>query len=595
MNELLTTQEMAQADALAVAAGVPSIVLMENAGKAVAHEACRMRPHPGRIVVLCGPGNNGGDGYAAARLLKASGHEIRVYRLGDAGKLKGDAAEMARRLDGHVRPANSDALQSMDLIIDALFGAGLSRPLEGDAGEMIGAINSSGIPVLSIDVPSGVDGSTGAAAGPAIKADCTITFFRKKPGHLLLPGRALCGDVVVADIGIPDVVLQYPPPPPAEGAPSARRAEGAPSTRRGEGLGVGGSSRAESLGQNSSVATSASQSKQSARDVTPPPTPPRRGEGSRMGPLGSHALQISAFENTPDLWLSQFSRPSLDGHKYTRGHAVVVSGPAHQTGAARLSARGALRMGAGLVTVASSPQALLINAAHLTAIMLAPFADARGLATLLEDERRNAVLIGPGAGVGPETCELVETVLASGAAVVLDADALTSFATPDQGSRAETVRFGFTSATTTAPATPIALFALIGAKPERPVVMTPHEGEFKKLFGEIAGCKLDRARVAAKLSGATVVLKGPDTLIASPDGRAAINANAPPWLATAGSGDVLAGFITGLLAQKMPEFEAACAAVWLHGACAAHFGPGLIAEDLPEALPHVLHALHQSS
>ena len=529
MHELLTTQEMSQADALAVAAGVPSIDLMENAGKAVAREACRMRPHPGRIVVLCGPGNNGGDGYAAARLLKASGHEIRVYRLGEAGKLKGDAAEMARRLDGYVRPANPDALQSIDLIIDALFGAGLSRPLEGDAAEMIVAINSSGIPVLAVDVPSGVDGSTGAAAGPAVKADRTITFFRKKPGHLLLPGRALCGDVVVADIGIPEGVLTSPPPHSSH-------------------------------------------------------LPVQTGGGDEK-------FAVSKWENTPALWQDVFPAATVNQHKYTRGHAVVVSGPAHATGAARLSARGALRIGAGLVTVASSPQALLINAAHLTAIMLAPFADARDLATLLEDTRRNAVLIGPGASVGAETCELVETVLASGAAAVLDADALTSFATPDQSSRAETVRFGFTSAATTVPATPAALFAHIGAKPERPVVLTPHEGEFKKLFGEIAGSKLDRARAAVKISGAVVVLKGPDTVIASPDGRAAINANAPPWLATAGSGDVLAGFITGLLAQKMAAFEAACAAVWLHGACAAHFGAGLIAEDLPEALPLVLRVL----
>ena len=558
MHELLTAHEMAQADALAAAAGVASIVLMENAGRAVAREASRMRPHPGRIVVLCGPGNNGGDGYAAARLLKAHGHEIRVYRLGEAGKLTGDAAEMARRLDGHVRPATPDALQSMDLIVDALFGAGLSRPLEGDAAELIAAINASGTPVLSVDVPSGVDGSTGAAAGVAVRADRTITFFRKKPGHLLLPGRALCGDVVVADIGIPDDVLGNAP-------------RGSEATLgRGEELVGGGMSRDQS------------------RIVAPPPTPPHPGEGSPE----PFELRVTAFENTPALWQALLPAGRLDQHKYTRGHAVVVSGPAHQTGAARLSARGALRIGAGLVTVASSPQALLINAAHLTAIMLVPFADARGLAGLLEDKRRNAVLIGPGAGVGAETCELVETVLGCGAAVVLDADALTSFAPPDQSSRAETVRFGFTSATTTAPATPAALFEAIASKSDRPVVLTPHEGDFKKLFGEIGGSKLDRARAAAEISGAVVVLKGPDTVIAAPDGRAAINANAPPWLATAGSGDVLAGFITGLLAQKMSAFEAACAAVWLHGACATAFGTGLIAEDLPEVLPGVLAKLH---
>ena len=534
MNELLTTQEMAEADRRAVALGVPSLALMENAGQAVAREACLMRPHPGRIAVLCGPGNNGGDGYVAARHLKAAGHEVRVYRLGDAGQLKGDAGEMARRLNAHVRAASPDALQSMDLVIDALFGAGLSRALDGDAADLIEAINASGIPVLSVDVPSGLDGSTGQAGGPVVHATRTITFFRKKPGHLLMPGRALCGEVAVADIGIPDDVLGNPHPPSWQSQATLGHGEG--------------------------------------------------NRASRPEPL---VLQVTAFENTPALWRDSFPAANLDGHKYTRGHALVVSGPPHATGAARLSARGALRIGAGLVTIAASPQALLINAAHLTAIMLAPFADARGLTQLLADKRRNAVLIGPGAGAGAETCELVEVVLAAGAAVVLDADALTSFVAPDQAA-IETVNFGFTGATKTSTASPAALFAAIGAKPERAVVLTPHEGEFKKLFGETAGSKLERARAAARTSGAIIILKGPDTVIASPDGRAAINANAPPFLATAGSGDVLAGFVTGLLAQKMAAFEAACAAVWLHGACATIFGTGLIAEDLPEVLPRAL-------
>ena len=245
-------------------------------------------------------------------------------------------------------------------------------------------------------------------------------------------------------------------------------------------------------------------------------------------------------------------------------------------------------MGAGLVTVASPLASVAANAMHLTAIMIAPFAAPDGLSAVLADTRRNAVLIGPGCGIGAETRRMVEIALASDAAVVLDADALTSF-TPDKDKVPGLTSVGFLGAAKSAVnAEPATLFAFIRAKPSHPVVLTPHEGEFKRLFSDLTGSKLDRARAAAEISGAVVILKGPDTVIAHPDGRAAINDNAPPTLATAGSGDVLAGFVTGLLAQGMPAFEAACAAVWLHGACANAFGPGLIAEDLPEALPGVL-------
>jgi NAD(P)H-hydrate epimerase len=269
---------------------------------------------------------------------------------------------------------------------------------------------------------------------------------------------------------------------------------------------------------------------------------------------------------------------------------VVVSGPAFHTGAARLAARGALRIGAGLVTVASPPSGLPENAAHLTAIMLVPCSGETALREILSDGRKNALLIGPCAGVGPDTRALVMTALRSPAAVVLDADALTSFEAANAASSRST-GFGFTaSAASEPPATPGDLFAAIQSR-DAPVVLTPHDGEFKRLFGDLPGSKLDRARAAAARSGAVVILKGPDTVIAAPGGRAAINAHAPPTLATGGSGDVLAGFVTGLLAQKMPAFEAACAAVWLHGDCAMRFGRGLIAEDLPEQLPAVLAAL----
>ena len=548
MHEVLTNDEMAEVDRRAVALGVPSLALMENAGKAVADEAAKMVLPDARIAVLCGPGNNGGDGFVAARYLKRRGFDARVACLVPAGQLTGDAAVMARKWDMPIRAANPDALQSMHLVIDALFGAGLSRPLDGAALELVEAINASGIPVLSVDVPSGLNGTTGAVGGAVVKANRTITFFRKKPGHLLMPGRSFCGAVVVAEIGMPDGVLDSSPPPSSWG---------------------GGESEKPTAG------------------IPPTPNPSPRPSEAWLRQDGGGGS--ATFENVPSLWHAHFPWPKGDGHKYTRGHAVVVSGPAYQTGAARLSARGALRIGAGLVTVAASPQALLVNAAHLTSIMLKPFASARDLAEIFADKRMNAVLIGPGCGVGAETCALVEAALASGAAVVLDADALTSFAHGGEA-KAETVPFGFTRTAKSEIFDPATLFTAIGAKPDRAVVMTPHEGEFKRLFPEVAKLpsKLERAREAAKLSGAIVVLKGPDTVVASPDGRAAVDANAPPTLATAGSGDVLAGFITGLIAQGMPAFEAACAAVWLHGECAITFGIGLIAEDLPEQLPAVL-------
>lgn len=483
--ELLTPQDMNRSDQLAVEHGVASLALMEAAGRAVADAARRLVKPGGRIAVLCGPGNNGGDGFVAARLLKRASYDVRLFLAGDKSALKGDAAEMARRFDGPARPLDPFQFDSLNLVIDALYGAGLSRPIEGVAAEVIAAVAERGTPVLAVDVPSGLDGETGQALGPVLKATETVTFFRLKPGHLLYPGRGLCGHVRVADIGIPPQVLDE--------------------------------------------------------------------------------LDIKAFANKPALWRDRFPHPPAEGHKYGRGHAVVVSGPPDATGAARLGARGALRVGAGLVTVASPFDAVSVNALHLTAIMLKPFEGPEGLTALLSDVRKNSVLIGPGAGIGEATCRLVEAALRSEAAVVLDADALTSFA-----GQAERLRVA------------------LAARDGRRVVLTPHDGEFARLFGNDEGTRLDRARKGAAEIGAVVLLKGPDTVIAAPDGAAAINFNAPPWLATAGSGDVLAGFITGLLAQRMPAFEAAAAAAWLHGEAASDFGPGLIAEDLPERLPAVL-------
>lgn len=513
-HELLTTAEMAEADRLAADAGVPTLTLMESAGRAVADEAAKMVGPGARIAVLCGPGNNGGDGFVAARHLRERGFNVRLSLLGDAGQLKGDAQVMAQTWSGPVEPMSPSAVNRADLVIDALFGAGLTRPLSGQTAAVVQAVNASGIKVLAVDVPSGLDGTTGHATGPVVRADRTVTFFRQKPGHLLMPGRALCGETIVSDIGISQSVLD--------------------------------------------------------------------------------TIRPEAAANDVALWQSRIPWPQIEGHKYSRGHALVVSGPAFRTGAARLAARGALRIGAGLVTVASPSSALPENAAHLTAIMLMSCETPQVLASILEDTRKNAVLIGPAAGVGPETAEMVIAALRSGAAVTLDADALTAFSMAPSSALGH--GFGFTAHRRQTFSGHQALFDAIADNPARPVVMTPHEGEFARLFPDVGtGSKLDRARAAAKLSGAIVLLKGPDTVIAAPDGRAAINANAPPWLATAGSGDVLAGFVTGLLAQKMPAFEAACAAVWLHGETASTVGAGLIAEDLPENLPKILDRLYRDT
>jgi NAD(P)H-hydrate epimerase len=492
MLELLTAKEMAEADRLAIAGGVPGIALMETAGSAVADEVARRFPDAERVTVLCGPGNNGGDGFVAARLLRDKGYAVRLGLLGEVERLSGDAAAMAKRWEGTTEAPSLDLLEGADIIVDALFGAGLARDIEGEAANLIEAVNATGIPVIAIDVPSGIDGTTGGVRGVAIEALATVTFFRLKPGHLLYPGRGYCGDTILADIGIPAGVL----------------------------------------------------------DTILPKT----------------------FANEPELWLGDFPLPEATGHKYARGHSVVVSGPLWSTGAARLAARGALRVGSGLVTIASPADALAVNAAQLTAIMVRPCDDARALSAMLEDERKNAVVIGPGAGIGERLKSRVLAVLSSKAAIVLDADALTVFA--DDNST---------------------LFSSIASRPA-PVVLTPHEGEFASLFGKIRGpSKLDAAREAASRSGAIILLKGPDTVIAAPDGTASINATSSPFLATAGSGDVLAGMIGGLLAQSMPAFEAAGAAAWLHGAAALAFGPGLIAEDLPEMLPEVLRELLENS
>lgn len=479
---VLTAREAGRADALAAEAGVPGTALMEAAGAAVA-EAVAARWSPRPVAVLCGPGNNGGDGFVAARRLAEAGWPVRLGLLGERSDLAGDAAWAASRWAGAVEAADPALLDGAALAVDALFGAGLSRPLDGVARRLVQAMRLGPAEVVAVDVPSGVDGDTGAVRGDAAPAALTVAFFRKKPGHLLFPGRGLAGEVVVADIGIPASVLD--------------------------------------------------------------------------------AIRPAAFENGPALWLGRLPRPRADGHKYDRGHAVVLGG-AQMTGAARLAARAARRIGAGLVTVAAPADAFFVYAAGDPGTIVHPVRRTSDWTDYIADPRRDAVLLGPGAGLTLETRSRVQATLAAGKAAVLDADALSVFGEGPQ-----------------------ALFDALGPR----CLLTPHEGEFRRLFGDGDGDRLARARGAAARSGAVVLLKGPDTVVAAPDGRAAINANAPPELATAGSGDVLAGVALGLMAQGMDAFDAGCAGAWIHGAAAAEFGPGLIAEDLPEALPKVLRML----
>jgi NAD(P)H-hydrate epimerase len=477
---LLDVRQMREADALAVAAGISGIALMENAGASVAREIVRrwsIRP----VAVLCGPGNNGGDGFVVARHLSRAGWPVRLALLGRREHLAGEARHHAELWTGSVEVLAPPVLDGSRLVVDALFGAGLSRALEGAAAAVLAAAADRLVPIVAIDVPSGIMGDSGDALG-AVAATLTVTFFRKKPGHLLMPGRSLCGEVVVTEIGTPASVL----------------------------------------------------------DTIAPDT----------------------FENDPSLWRSALLRPTEGGNKYTRGHAVIWGGYP-MTGAARMAARAAARAGAGLTTIAVAEVALSIYATASTSIMVRPIATPGAFDDLLRDQRLTGLAIGPGAGIGAETRNRALAMLATRRPTVLDADAITSFGDD-----------------------PEALFRAITG----PCVITPHEGEFRRLF-DATGDKLKRAREAACRSGAIIVLKGADTVIASPAGLAVINANAPATLATAGSGDVLSGIILGLLAQGVAPFHAACAGVWLHGAAAADFGPGLIAEDLPDLLPGVLRRL----
>jgi len=483
-NEILTVAEMGRADGLAVSAGVASLDLMEAAGRAVA-DAIAARWTRRSVSILCGPGNNGGDGFVVARLLAEKGWPVRVGLMGDREALKGDARINADRWIGLVEPLSAALLDKAELVVDALFGAGLARAIDGVARDVIEAVNRNGTPCVAVDVPSGVLGDSGEILGCAPRCELTVTFFRKKPAHLIGPGSDLCGKTILADIGIPPTVLF---------------------------------------------------------DIKP-----------------------QTFENGPDLWHATLRRPGGDSHKYTRGHALIVGG-AEMTGAARLAARAARRVGAGLVTIAAPASAMPVYLAGDPGQLVIELGETSDLENLMGEKKRSAVLVGPGNGVSSTTQRHTVEALRSKAPTVIDADALSVFQD-----------------------FPKDLFAWVRG----PCVLTPHDGEFARLF-DTDGDRLARTRRAAKLSGAVVLLKGAATIIAAPDGRAVIN-TATPWLATAGSGDVLAGLIVGLLAQGIAAFEAACAGAWLHSAAGAEIGPGLIAEDISEHLPGILSDLLASS
>jgi NAD(P)H-hydrate epimerase len=476
---------MRRLEKAAIDARTPGRDLMERAGSAAAAEIIR-RFRKCRTAVLCGPGNNGGDGFVVARHLHEAGWPLSVSLIGERKALRGDAGVMAKLWRGETQPLSPASIKNADLVVDALFGTGLSRALDGAAAAVVDALSERRPAVVALDMPSGIEGGSGRVLGCAVSAQLTIAFARKKPGHLLLPGKLHCGDVVVVDIGIADDLIA--------------------------------------------------------------------------------GAKCKLFENSQALWALPQRLPQ--SHKYSAGHAVVLSGGPWNTSAARLAAAAAQRVGAGLVTVASPTAALPVNAAHLTSIMLAEADTPSALSSFLSDARRNVVLLGPALGVGSETRARVRAALASGRATVLDADALTSF----EGRPEE-------------------LFEAVAEFPQRPVVMTPHAGEFARLFGFGEVSKVDEARRAAAHSGAVIIYKGADTVAASPAGEAVINANAPPWLATAGSGDVLAGFVAGLLAQGMGALQAAAAAVFIHGEAATRLGPGLIAEDLLSEIPAILQSL----
>lgn len=480
-REIITVEEMRAIDAASAAAGVSTRTLMENAGRAVSEAIVGRFPQQ-PTAVLCGPGNNGGDGWVAARALREMGWPVWVETMVAREELHGDAADAARAWSGETFALGASG-RTASLYVDALFGAGLSRALEGEPARLAAVLPAKN--VIAVDVPSGIAGDSGNPLGSVcFEAALTVTFVRKKPAHVLMPGRAWCGEVVVADIGVPAAAIA--------------------------------------------------------------------------------AQGVTLFENDPSLWSMPW--PEADAHKHERGHVMVASGGHTRTGAARLSARSALRSGAGLVTVMSPSDALAENAAQLTAIMLREAQDEAAFAEAARTAQ--ALIIGPAFGTSDAHYKSLLAALNAmpRCPLVLDADAISLLAPLTHGLEAHDV-------------------------------MTPHVGEFRRAFPGIwsnSSDPIEAARAAASYARCIVLLKGPSTVIAAPDGSAIVNTTGTPLLATAGSGDVLAGVIAGLVAQGMNSFDAAAAGAWLHGRAGESSGPGLTADDLPDILPHIFNELAPS-
>ena len=483
-HALLDVASARAIDRAAIAAGTPEIDLMERAGAATA-QAIQARWQPVSMVVLAGPGNNGGDGYVIARLLKEAGWDVRVAAACPIDKLSGAARIAAGRWPEGASALNPAALKGAGLVVDALFGTGLGRPLDGVLKDTVEALNASDVPVVAVDIASGIDSDTGLVLGAAVEADLTVTFFRRKPGHLLLPGRSYAGEIVVSDLNVADAVYA--------------------------------------------------------------------------------AIPVKLFVNAPELWAGALNWPTADSHKYTRGHAVILGGTAI-TGAARLAAHAAQRIGAGLVTIAADPSVVPLYAAWRADLLVRAISGAEDFREMLTDRRLNAVLLGPGSGVDDRLAQAIGIALDAEVGLALDADCFRVLAERGNG-----------------------LLDRLNGR----VVMTPHEGEFARIFGEPKP-RLKSTLDAARQTGSTVVLKGSDTVIARADGTGVINAGASPDLATAGSGDVLAGLVVGLLANGLTPFAAAIAGCWIHGRAGSLFGPGLLAGDLPDLIPRVLAELRSS-
>ena len=490
MHELLTPRQMSSADMITIEGGIPGIDLMEAAGSVLLRSVEKHFADGSRVLILCGPGNNGGDGYVVARLLFEAGREVDIFSPLGTDKLSGDAKIACQRLPSDISQIDGPDYSSYGLIIDALFGAGLSTDIDGELGAIVSKVNQSPAAVLAVDLPSGVNGETGAVCGNAIEATATATFFRFKPGHFLYPGKGKCGTSEVGQIGIEESVFTE--------------------------------------------------------------------------------IEIDTFQNVPPLWLKHFPVPSATQNKYSRGHTLALSGELEKSGAARLMAAAALRTGSGLVTLAGSNSVLPVHASRMDSVMLQVADTPKRLREILADQHVRTICMGPGMNADGTTREFVEQVLKAECNVVLDAGALSAF----EGKRDT-------------------LSCLIEDH-VGDVVITPHWGEFSRLFPELSGfpSKVEMARTCARDLKAVVVLKGPDTVIADVRGHAAITSNAPPWLATAGSGDVLTGMVAGLMAQGMPPFYASCAAVWIHGEAANTIGPGLISSELIDGARSVLGCLY---